>query len=114
MHERARAFLVDGLGDEGEAIYRRFSGGDLPEGASDAEVAQRMRETFGRPSFELGCYLAACKWSLEAILRDAGARQETLQKVRDDSSVRLTAVIGEEKTAQARDLTEEFLAALRS
>jgi hypothetical protein len=114
MHERAKAFLADGLGEEGEAIYRRFSGGDLPEGASESEVAQRMREAFGRPSFELGCYLAACKWSLEAILRNAGAGAETLENVSNGSSARLIAVIGEEKTAQARELTEEFLAALRS
>jgi hypothetical protein len=114
MHERAKAFLVDGLGEEGEAIYRRFSGGDLPEGASEEEVVQRMRETFGRPSFELGCYLAACKWSVEAILRAAGAGPDTFEQVRNDSSARLSGVIGEDKTAQAHDLTEEFLAALRS
>src|ERR1700751_641468 len=62
MHERSKKFLVDGLGEDGEAISRRFSGGDLPEGASEAEIARRLRETFGRPSFELGCYLAASKW----------------------------------------------------
>ena len=114
MHERAQAFLVDGLGDEGAAIYRRFSGGDLPEGASEAEVARTMRETFGKPTFELGCYLAACKWSLEAILRGAGAGEETLEKVQSRVSARLTGVIGDERTAHARALTEEFLAALRS
>src|SRR5690349_11064966 len=103
MHERAKAFLVDGLGEEGEAIYRRFSGGDLPEGASEEEVVQRMRETFGRPSFELGCYLAACKWSVEAILRAAGAGPETFEQVRSDSSARLSGVIGVDKTAQARE-----------
>src|SRR5690242_14676286 len=48
MHERAKMFLVDGLGEDGEAIYRRFSGGDLPAGASEAEVTQIMRETFGK------------------------------------------------------------------
>ena len=73
MHERSRTFLVKGLGEDGEAIYRRFSGGDLPEGASEAEVVRKMREVFGKPSFELGCYLAASKWSLEGILREAGA-----------------------------------------
>ena len=114
VHERAKAFLVDGLGDEGDAIYRRFSGGDLPEGASDEEVARLMRETFGKPSFELGCYLAACKWSLEAILRDAGAGPETFEQVDKDSWARLSGVIGEDKTARARELTEAFLAALRS
>jgi hypothetical protein len=114
MHERAKAFLVDGLGNEGEAIYRRFSGGDVPAGASQAEVTQMMRETFGKPSFELGCYLAACKWSVEAILRNAGAGAEVLERIRNDSSDRLTGVIGEEKAARARDLTDEFLSALRS
>jgi hypothetical protein len=114
LHEGARTFLVDGLGEDGEAIYRRFSGGDLPEGASEADVAQRMRETFGKPSFELGCYLAASKWSLEGILRKAGADKEAFQKVRDDTSARLRGVIGEQKANRARELTEEFLAALRS
>jgi hypothetical protein len=114
MHERAKTFLVDGLGEEGDAIYRRFSGGDLPEGASDDEVAQLMRATFGKPSFELGCYLAACKWSLEAILRDADAGPEAFENVGKDSWARLSGVIGEEKTARARELTDEFLSALRS
>ena len=114
MHERAHKFLVDGLGEDGEAIYRRFSGGDLPEGASNAEVAQRMREVFGRPSFELGCYLAASKWSLEGILRQAGAETETFRQVGDATSARLRGVIGEEKMNRARELTDEFLAALRS
>src|SRR5919197_307913 len=76
LHEGAKKFLVDGLGADGEAIYRKFSGEDLPEGLSDAEVAQRLRETFGKASFELGCYLAASKWSLESILRKAGASSE--------------------------------------
>jgi hypothetical protein len=114
IHERARTFLVDGLGEDGEAIYRRFSGADLPEGSSDAEVAQRLRETFGKPTFELGCYLAASKWSLEGILRQAGARNETFQKVWDDTSARLRGVIGEQRTKRAQELTEEFLEALRS
>jgi hypothetical protein len=114
LHERARTFLVDGLGEDGEAIYRRFSGADLPEGSSEAEVVQLMREIFGKPSFELGCYLAASKWSLEGILREAGADTETFRKVRDDTSARLRGVIGEQKTNRAWELTEEFLAALRS
>jgi hypothetical protein len=114
MHERAQTFLVEGLGEEGEAIYRRFSGGDLPAGASEEEVVQRMRETFGKPTFELGCYLAASKWSLEGILRQAGADAETFQRVRDDTSARLRAVIGEQKANRALQLTEEFLTALRS
>jgi hypothetical protein len=114
MHERSRVFLVEGLGEDGEAIYRRFSGGDLPEGASEAEVVQKMREVFGKPSFELGCYLAASKWSLEGILRHAGAGAETFQRVQGDTSARLRAVIGEEKMNRARELTDEFLAALRS
>ena len=95
-------------------IYRRFSGGDVPAGATEAQVTQMMREAFGKPSFELGCYLAACKWSVEAILRGAGAGGETFEKVRNDSSARLTGVIGEQKAAEALALTEEFLAALRS
>jgi hypothetical protein len=114
MHERARTFLVGGLGEDGEAIYRRFSGGDLPAGSSEADVVQRMREIFGKPSFELGCYLAASKWSLEGILRQAGAGTQTFQKVRDDATARLRGVIGEEKTNRALQLTEEFLEALRS
>jgi hypothetical protein len=114
MHERAKTFLIDGLGEDGEAIYRRFSGGDLPEGASEEEVVQRMRETFGKPTFELGCYLAASKWSLEDILRQAGAETETFERVRDDTSARLRGVVGEEKANRALELTEEFLAALRS
>jgi hypothetical protein len=114
LHERARTFLVDGLGEDGEAIYRRFSGGDLPEDASEADVAQRMRETFGKPSFELGCYLAASKWSLEGILREAGAGSETFETIRKDTSARLRGVIGEQKANRAQELTEEFLEALRS
>lgn len=114
LHERARTFLVDGLGEDGEAIYRRFSGGDLPEGASEADVVQRMRETFGKPSFELGCYLAASKWSLEGILREAGAGSETFETIRNDTSARLRGVIGEQKAHRAQELTEEFLEALRS
>jgi hypothetical protein len=114
LHERARKFLVDGLGEDGEAIYRRFSGADLPEGSSEADVAQRMRETFGKPSFELGCYLAASKWSLEGILREAGADEKRFRTVRDDTSARLRGVIGEQKANRARELTEEFLEALRS
>jgi hypothetical protein len=114
MHERARTFLVDGLGEDGEAIYRRFSGGDLAEGATEAEVVQRMREVFGKPSFELGCYLAASKWSLERILREAGAEDETFRRVRDDTSARLRGVIGEQKASRAWELTDEFLDALRS
>ena len=114
IHERARTFLTDGLGEDGEAIYRRFSGADLPEGSSNAEVAQRLRETFGKPTFELGCYLAASKWSLEAILRQAGAHDETFRKVGDDTSARLRGVIGEQKAKRAQELTEEFLEALRS
>jgi hypothetical protein len=114
MHERARKFLVDGLGEDGEAIYRRFSGADVPAGSSDVEIAQRLRDTFAKASFELGCYLAASKWSLESILREAGAGKETFQKVWDETSARLRGVIGAQKTERARELTSEFLEALRS
>jgi len=114
LHERARAFLVEGLGEDGEAIYRRFSGEDLPEGLTGPEVAQRLRDTFSQASFELGCYLAASKWSLESILRDAGANEETFQNVSNATSARLQGVVGADRTTRASELTAEFLEALRT
>ena len=112
LHEGARRFLVEGLGEDGEAIYREFSGADLPDGLTESEVAERLRNTFGKASFKLGCYLAASLWSLQAILREAGADEEAFAHVRSETSARLVSVIGAEKTERASELTTEFLAAL--
>jgi hypothetical protein len=77
VQERARKYLVDGFGSDGEDIANEFSGANLEEDLTSDELAERLRERFAEPSPELAFYLMASRWGMLNILRETGGTKET-------------------------------------
>lgn len=115
--EPIRRSLVDALGEQGNQIFEEFAGGDLPDEfaggdlpdeVNHAELAAKLNERFAEASLELAFYLLASKWSIQGLLREAGATEEIFESVWSEAYSRLIQLFGEETTERAARLTYEF------
>jgi hypothetical protein len=108
MQEPTRKFLVDAMGERGAEMFDEFSGANLPEGLSDAELASKMQNTFAEASLPLAFYLLASKWSVQRILQKAGATEDTFKSAWRETAARLVDLLGEDKAERAARMTYEF------
>jgi hypothetical protein len=108
VQKRARKYLVDGFGSDGEDIANRFSGANLGEGLTPAELAQQLREIFAEPSLELAYYFLASRWGMLNILRDLGGTEDTFRIAWEETYRRISSVAGEAGATRAQQMVAEF------
>ena len=108
VQARARKLLLDGYGSDGEDIANEFSGANLEADLTPDEVKERVRETFAEPSLQLAVYFMASRWGMFQILREAGATNETLRSVWEETYRRMYSLAGEDGSNRSWESVAEF------
>jgi hypothetical protein len=112
VQERARKYLVDGFGSDGDDIVNEFSGANLEDDLTSDELAERLREMFAEASPQLAFYFMASRWGMSDLLREAGATKETFRAVWEETYRRMSSVAGEDGANRSWQLVTEFANAL--